>query len=130
MKRTARETSRLQPEGPPQANRATTAPTMQPRAARLAPTITTDALGTQTLEGFLVDGTRITRTIPAGAEGNDRPLVIVTERWISSELHLPLLTKITSPVSGVQTIRISHIDRSEPDPSLFEVPPDYTIAQQ
>jgi hypothetical protein len=41
-----------------------------------------------------------------------------------------LLTKRTDPRSGESTMRVTNIQRSEPDPSLFEVPSDYTIKQQ
>ncbi|HKQ87347.1 MAG TPA: hypothetical protein VJS43_11340 [Candidatus Acidoferrales bacterium] len=89
-----------------------------------------ESLGTQTMEGLLVEGTRSTRTLAAGAIGNDRPVTVVTERWVSDELHLPILTKTRNPWTGDQTIRVFDIDRSDPDPSLFEVPPDYAIIQQ
>jgi len=101
----------------------------QPGSAPVRPIPGVELLGTQTMEGLLVEGTRTTRTIRAGATGNDRPVTVVTERWVSAELHLPVLTKITNPLTGDQTIRVFNIDSSDPDPSLFEVPPDYTIVQ-
>lgn len=89
-----------------------------------------ESLGTQTMEGLLVQGTRSTHTLAAGAIGNDRPVTVVTERWVSAELHLPVLMKTMNPWTGDQTIRVFDIDRSDPDPLLFEVPPDYVIVQQ
>src|SRR5579862_8988850 len=46
----------------------------------------TEDLGSKIIEGVSATGMRVTRTIPAGQIGNDRPLSIVTEVWTSSEL--------------------------------------------
>ena len=48
------------------------------------PNIKTESLGTQTMEGVPVQGTRTTMTIPAGQMGNEQPIQIVTERWYSA----------------------------------------------
>ena len=45
--------------------------------------VMTEDLGSQAIEGILVNGTRTTRTIPVGEIGNDAPISIVTEVWIS-----------------------------------------------
>jgi hypothetical protein len=86
-------------------------------------------LGTQTMEGLLVEGKRGTITIPAGVQGNDRPMQVATERWFISELQLVTLTKTSNPESGEQTSRVTNLERNEPDPALFQVPADYTIEQ-
>ncbi|HKS80734.1 MAG TPA: hypothetical protein VJR23_04455 [Candidatus Acidoferrales bacterium] len=101
-----------------------------PRETRQHPAITTVDLGTQEMEGVIVDGTRTTIDYPAGLVGNDRPFSVVTERWQSPELKLLLLTKRTDPRSGETTTRVTNLDRSEPDPSLFQVPDGYTITKQ
>jgi hypothetical protein len=82
------------------------------------------------IDGLVVDGEKTTLTIPAGAQGNDQPVNIVTERWFSKELQTFVLVKNSDPRLGENTIRTVDIDRSEPDPSLFQVPTDYTIRQQ
>lgn len=87
-------------------------------------------LGTQTMDGLLVRGTRTTTTIPAGTQGNDLPMQIVTENWVSEDLKVTVLSTTSDPRNGVHTTRLTQIDRSEPDPSLFEIPADYTIVQQ
>src|SRR5271165_3363655 len=46
----------------------------------------TEDLGSQTMEGVLVNGVRTTHTIPAGQIGNERPITIVTEVWTSPDL--------------------------------------------
>jgi hypothetical protein len=86
-----------------------------------------ESLGTQSIEGVMAEGTRLTLTIPAGKIGNERPIVTVNERWYSPELQTVVLTKNSDPRMGETTYRLTNINRSEPDPSLFQVPADYTI---
>lgn len=85
-------------------------------------------LGTLKMEGLLVEGSRRTVTIPSAAPGNDRPIVTVTDTWISPDLKIVMLSKVTDPQSGETTTKMTHISRSEPDPRLFQVPPDYRMA--
>ncbi|MGH9834366.1 MAG: hypothetical protein ACREBD_18480 [Blastocatellia bacterium] len=89
----------------------------------------TESLGTQTIEGVAAEGTRSTLTIPAGEIGNTLPLEIVDETWYSPELQITVMTKHRDPRSGENTYRLSNINRSEPDRSLFEVPADYTVRE-
>ena len=85
----------------------------------------TEDLGVQTIEGVEAVGTRTITTIPAGAIGNERPIEMVYERWYSNELRLVVMSKNSDPRFGEQTYRLTNIVRSEPDPSLFEVPSGY-----
>jgi hypothetical protein len=62
--------------------------------------------------------------------GNDRPLVRVTESWISPDLKLPVLWKNSDPRMGESTMRLQNINRSEPDPALFGVPAGYQIVDE
>jgi hypothetical protein len=84
-------------------------------------------LGTQTMEGLLVTGTRTTRTIPAGEIGNDKPISIVTEVWTSPDLETIVYSKRTDPRMGEQTFRLTNVVRGEPDASLFTVPADFKL---
>jgi hypothetical protein len=79
------------------------------------------------IEGVQAQGVRRTTTIPAGAIGNERPIVIVAEEWFSPELQTLVLTERSDPRLGTSTYRLSNIIRTEPDRSLFEVPSDYPI---
>ena len=88
---------------------------------------TTESLGTQTIEGVQAQGTRTTRTIPAGAIGNDQPIQIITERWFSPDLQTVVMMKHSDPRNGETTYQLTGINRSAPDASLFEVPADYTV---
>ena len=88
---------------------------------------TTEDLGSQTMEGALVNGTRTTRTIPTGQIGNDAPIKIVTEVWTSPDLKTVVYSKRGDPRMGEQTFQLTNIVRAEPDPSLFFVPAGFTI---
>ena len=90
---------------------------------------TEESLGSQVVNGVMADGTRVTQTIPAGDFGNDRPITSVTESWYSPELHLTVLYKRTDPREGDVTTQYTGIKRSEPDPTLFQLPAGYTLNQ-
>jgi hypothetical protein len=79
------------------------------------------------VEGLAVEGRRNTEVIPAGAVGNDMPITITSEEWTSPDLHVLVLTRHSDPRSGDTTYRLTNVVRGEPDPSLFTVPPDYTV---
>jgi len=49
---------------------------------------------------------------------------------MSAELKVVILSKMSDPRSGEQTQKLINISRSEPDPSLFEPPPDYTVVDE
>ncbi len=82
-----------------------------------------ESLGTQTIEGVSAEGKRETRTIPAGAIGNDRPIEISSETWYSPDLHAVVLNKRNDPRMGETVYRLTDIKRGEPDASLFQPPP-------
>ena len=89
--------------------------------------VTTEDLGSQTMEGVLVKGTRTTHTIPTGQIGNEAPITIVSEVWTSSDLKTVVYSKRSDPRIGEQTFRLTNIVRAEPNPSLFTVPADFRI---
>jgi hypothetical protein len=89
--------------------------------------VATEDLGSQTMEGVLVNGVRTTRTIPAGQIGNDRPISIVTEVWTSPELKTIVYSKRSDPRMGEQTFQLKNVVRGEPDASQFTVPADFKI---
>ena len=82
-------------------------------------------LGTQVAEGLELRGTRETRTYPAGLYGNDRSFEVVDEFWYSPDLKVNVIVRHNDPRTGVQTVGLTEITRTEPDPKLFEVPSDY-----
>ena len=96
---------------------------------RRGPGKTEDA-GTQTLEGVVAQGTRTTRTIEAGAIGNDRPISIVSERWFSPQLQTVMMTRQNDPRSGDTIFRLSNLTLGEPDAALFQVPAGYQVTER
>ena len=87
-----------------------------------------EKLPSQLIEGVQAEGTRTTITIPAGEMGNERPIEIVSERWYSPELKTVVMSKHKDPRMGETVYKLTGIQRAEPSRSLFEVPSDYTIA--
>ena len=89
----------------------------------------TETLGAAIIEGLLAQGTRTTVTIAAGAIGNAAPIQVVTERWYSADLDMPVLVKRSDPRIGETVTRLVHVSRSEPAPALFQVPPDFKLIE-
>lgn len=87
--------------------------------------VSTEDLGSKTMEGIIVNGVRTTRTIPAGEIGNEKPISIVTEVWTSPDLKTVIYSKRSDPRMGDQTFQLTNIVRAEPDASLFTVPADF-----
>lgn len=90
----------------------------------------TEDLGTQVINGVSATGKRTTETIPAGAIGNQQAIQIVHETWISTDLKVPVEIKSSDPRFGNTSMQLTNIVRAEPDPSLFQVPPGYTIKER
>lgn len=88
-----------------------------------------ESLGTRMIEGVEAQGRRITRTIPAGQIGNERPIEVVYEQWRSEELGVDVMTKRSDPRSAETTYKLINIQRTEPLPGLFEPPPDYDVQE-
>ncbi|MEP7270488.1 MAG: hypothetical protein ABI882_03240 [Acidobacteriota bacterium] len=91
--------------------------------------VTNEVIGKQTIEGIEAEGRRSTITIPVGSIGNDRPIVIVSERWESTELQTVVLSKHRDPRFGEIVFRLTGISRTEPPRTLFEVPADYHVVE-
>jgi hypothetical protein len=102
-------------------------PPIKPPLDQVRPKATSEDLGTQIIDGMEAHGRRVTRTFPPGSQGNDGPIVVTEETWNCPELDMIILSKTSDPRSGETITRITDLDRSEPDLSLFQVPPDYTI---
>ena len=75
-------------------------------------------LGTQTIEGLAVNGTRMTSALST------------TELWMSPELQVMVLSKHHDPKTGDSIVRLTNITRAEPDPTLFRVSSDYQIVDE
>jgi hypothetical protein len=86
-----------------------------------------EPLGKRTIEGVETTGTRRILTIPVGAIGNDKALVTTEDTWYSPNLKLVLLSVRDDPRFGKTTYSLTNLRLTNPDKSLFEVPPGYTI---
>ena len=81
----------------------------------------------KTILGLQTTGTRVTRTIPAGEIGNAKPIEVVTERWFSTDLQIPMSMTHTDPMMGTMSSQVTSVTRGEPSASLFQVPSDYKV---
>jgi hypothetical protein len=121
--------------------------TIQARAAQTldapsAPTVQTEMpvrrqqaeaqreeLGMKTIAGVSAKGTRVTRVIPAGREGNDQPITTTQEIWRSTEYGIVLMSVYEDPRYGTSTHETTEFTPGEPDAALFRVPDGYTVRE-
>jgi hypothetical protein len=88
-----------------------------------------EQLGEQNIEGVRAQGTRETRTIPAGRIGNERPIEIVSETWYSPDLQMVVQSRHSDPRAGETVYRLTNVLLTEPDASLFQLPPGVTVTE-
>jgi len=86
-------------------------------------------LGTETMDGVVVHGTRTTTVFPTGSRNNDAPYTATRDLWYSSDLNMVIRTISSGPGSG-STDGIANLSRNEPDPSLFVVPAGYSVVDE
>ncbi len=84
-------------------------------------------LGARVIAGVSVQGTRLTRTIPAGQIGNEKTIIVVHETWFSNDLQMVVMSKRSNPWGGETTYTLTNIQRTEPTAALFAVPSDFTV---
>jgi hypothetical protein len=87
------------------------------------------SLGEKTIEGVSVVGSRLVSSIQPGDLGDQRPIRPITlteEQWFSRELGVIVLSHRHTLIDTDVTYRLQQIVRTEPDPDLFVIPPDYT----
>jgi hypothetical protein len=96
--------------------------------------ITSENLGTESIQGVEARGRRYTTTIPAGAAGNDAPLVSTSEIWTALTVGLNgLLVRDVrdDPRSGKTNRELTSLSQSEPDPATFQPPEGYeTVSKE
>lgn len=88
---------------------------------------TTTSLGSKDIEGVKANGERTTWTIEAGKLGNEKPIVITSEKWTSPDLMLTVSSREVDPRTGENSYKLSNIKRGEPDAALFKLPSDYKV---
>jgi hypothetical protein len=107
--------------------RASVAATLPPAGPSSdgASSLTREDLGTQTVSGFEMIGTREVLTL---AMNTDRPLSVTKEFWYSPQLGLNISTRRWDPrIRRVEVFTVTDINLSEPDPGLFTLPRDARV---
>jgi hypothetical protein len=84
-------------------------------------------LGTQSIEGITAHGVRETQTIPGSGTGSE--VVLTDEYWYSDDLHMNVMVKHSDPRKGSVTMTLTQAKRTDPDPSLFQIPEGYKPAR-
>lgn len=92
--------------------------------------LTSKDLGTETVAGLTLRGTRKLRTVPAALSGTGREVVITDDYWYSEDLKVYLVLKHNDPRTGEQIVGIVKVERQEPDPATFRIPPNYKIVDE
>jgi hypothetical protein len=90
-------------------------------------TLSRESLGSDTIDGINVVGSRETVSINAGVVGNSQPLATTREFWYSPDLQVNLSIIRKDPREGTQVIRVIDLSRSEPDPAMFQVPAGFVV---
>jgi len=71
-----------------------------PCDATVLPGEVVEKLGTKTIEGVVAEGTRMSYTVPAGQDDNDKDYVVVHETWYSPDLKIAIFATNDDPQSG------------------------------
>jgi len=104
-------------------------PRPMPFPAEPAVLASEEKLGTQVMEGLVVEGRRY--TLPPGSSGNwDTRVTRIAESWWSPELGVSVLEKTSDAVKGELVHTLIHITRGEPDPEMLRLPPDYAVVDE
>ncbi|HUA59539.1 MAG TPA: hypothetical protein VML19_12340 [Verrucomicrobiae bacterium] len=90
---------------------------------------TEEDLGIDNINGVPAVGHRRTQIIPAGQIGNNRDIHVVYESWYSDDLQMLVKSVNSDPRYGVTTYELTNISRENPDPSLFQIPPGYSVTE-
>ncbi len=61
------------------------------------------------IQGVSAQGKRVTRAIPAGKEGNEKEIDIVTETWYSPDLQVVVMSKTSDPRFGESVYQLNAI---------------------
>jgi hypothetical protein len=94
---------------------------------RPQPIITTEDLGTKTIQGLETTGKRTTTIVPIGRSGNSAPITKTYEVWTSAEMGLVVKQIWNDPRYGERTVELKDLSRVAPDPALFRPPAGYEV---
>ena len=100
-----------------------------PQPKRQSASSTVEKLDPRNIAGLYAEGRRIVNVIPAGQQGNDREMRVVTEQWKSPDLGIELARTRDDPRMGKMTMEVTELQRVEPDPALFQIPAGYKVIE-
>ncbi|HXJ39647.1 MAG TPA: hypothetical protein VNH18_10235 [Bryobacteraceae bacterium] len=98
-------------------------------SAENASQVVRTTLAPQVVNGVLASGTQHVETIPAGQIGNERPIQISRQVWVSNELKVPVQIRSSDPRFGTTVMELTNIVQAEPSGALFVVPAGYTVQE-
>jgi hypothetical protein len=91
-----------------------------------SPVASTD-LGEKEIGGVKAHGSKSETTIPAGAKGNDKPLVHTTEMWFSTDLATPVYMHLSMPEFGDIVTHVENVKFGDVPASTFALPEGYAM---
>jgi hypothetical protein len=100
-----------------------------PTSTKTSANMSIERLGHRTIEGFDAIGWRITSHVAVAEATPEAMIERIHETWCSEDLGAILLSLDGGSEDGRKLqIAMTQIQRAEPDPSLFEIPPDDTVS--
>jgi hypothetical protein len=84
-------------------------------------------LGEKTIAGVRAHGARSEQIIPAGAQGNEKPLVHKSETWFSPELAAIVSMRLSMPEIGDFYMHVENLKFGDVPASTFALPEGYAI---
>jgi len=98
-----------------------------PSSPKTSANMSIEELGHRTIEGFDAIGWRITSHVSVATP--EATVQHIHETWCSEDLGAILLSVDGRSEDGPRLqIAMTQMERAEPDPSLFDIPPDYTVS--
>jgi len=93
------------------------------------PQVSQEELAHDVVDGMAVRHGRESVRLAPGSSGKRSSYAWATDYWFSQELQAFVLVKRSGPGKSQHIVELSDISRGEPDPSLFTVPPGYTVSE-
>ncbi|HXZ12733.1 MAG TPA: hypothetical protein VEG64_10095 [Candidatus Sulfotelmatobacter sp.] len=95
------------------------------------PNVAVEDLGERVIEGVAAHGKRITsQTLTIGGNADGAAGATLAEVWCSDEIAAVVLRTTENTRTGAKTTTaMQKIERSEPDPALFQIPADYAVTE-
>jgi hypothetical protein len=103
--------------------------TVAPASNSAQPSTAIEFLGTETIQGFVARGSRVTQTTAGGAMGNNGELVSTRESWQTNASGIGLTVREVDedPVNGKRITELEKFSLGAPDPVSFQPPKGYEI---